>query len=56
MADSDLPDWLTPTAILAALNTNKRLRKIGRKLPLRRWQSLGVVNGGLKAATALTGR
>jgi hypothetical protein len=52
-------EWLTAAAIFAAMNTNKELRKMGRRTPPSMPQSYLLVNGGLMAISRtapLTGR
>jgi hypothetical protein len=46
------PEWLTPAAIFAALNTNKELTKIVPKTLPSMFQSIPLVNGGLMAESA----
>jgi hypothetical protein len=46
---SESSEWLTPAAILAAVNTNKELRKMGPPIAAAMFQSFVLVNGGLMA-------
>src|SRR5262249_20076605 len=48
---SEFSEWLTPAAILAALNTNKELRKMVPPIVPALFQSFVLVNGGLMAGS-----
>jgi hypothetical protein len=52
---SESPEWLTPTAIFAAMNTNKELRKMVPPPLYPAAKALFLVNGGLMAALAQSG-
>src|SRR5262249_31909725 len=50
---SGSPEWLTPLAMPVAVNTNKKLRKIGPRMPNSMPQSFLVVNGALMARAGM---
>src|SRR5262249_18456687 len=50
---SGSPEWLTPLAMPVAVNTNKKLRKIGPRTPNSMPQSFLVVNGALMARAGM---